>query len=321
MPTKPTRSAALLLALFALACHACTLADVTVPASEDRLVVEAVLRTDVAEQTLILHRSVQGAVAPGEPGAAVTVTRGDGLEVTFRESPQACFQADSVYLRNDSLDIQANCYRSDAGHGYWVRPGDTYELRVETQRGEVARARTHVPGGFGLVGVPFRARMDQPPARCTLPPATQLPLVWTRSAGAWGYLAPMRASGLSLVLPDTIEVPEPLELVGLAISSSDTTLVLPREFGVFDRFDLDQNLLRALQNGFPPRVLVSLTIAAADRNYINGVRGGSFNPSGQVRVSSIVGDGVGVFGSLVPLSMVVEVQSEPSSVPGCLTGR
>ncbi|HZG44346.1 MAG TPA: hypothetical protein VEY93_15455, partial [Longimicrobium sp.] len=114
-------------------------------------------------------------------------------------------------------------------------------------------------------------------------------------------------------------VADPLELLGVSVSSSDTTALLPNEFGVFDRFELDQNLLRFLQGGLPEGVNLVLTISAADRNYINGVRGGSFNPSGQVRIPSVVGDGVGVFGSLVPLTARIAVGGR-ADVRACGTG-
>lgn len=39
-------------------------------------------------------------------------------------------------------------------------------------------------------------------------------------------------------------------------------------------------------------------IAAGDRNYVNWLRGGRFNPSGMIRVPSVHGDGTGVFGSV-----------------------
>jgi hypothetical protein len=58
-------------------------------------------------------------------------------------------------------------------------------------------------------------------------------------------------------------------------------------------------------------------VAAADRNYINGVRGGSFNPSGPVRISSVVGDAVGVFGSLVPLHASIIIGSPVEGRPSC----
>ena len=47
-------------------------------------------------------------------------------------------------------------------------------------------------------------------------------------------------------------------------------------------------------------------IAAADRNYVNWVRRGAFNPSGIVRVPSLHGDGTGVFGSVVRKRFTVD---------------
>jgi hypothetical protein len=128
----------------------------------------------------------------------------------------------------------------------------------------------------------------------------------------------MRVLGLRPILAERgiIDAPDPLDLQGLAVSAEDTTLVLPDEFGVFERFEYDQDVLRALQGGFPDGVDVVLMVAAADRNYVNGVRGGRFNPSGPVRISSVVGDGVGVFGSLVPLYVRIDVHP-PDGTASC----
>ena len=45
---------------------------------------------------------------------------------------------------------------------------------------------------------------------------------------------------------------------------------------------------------------------------------GGFNPSGNVRISSVVGDGVGVFGSLVPRRLFMRVGTGPDDLPSCL---
>lgn len=292
----------LAIAALALALSACTIADVTVAPGEDRLVVEGVLRTDARQQFILLHRGVQSGVAAGETGAEVVVVRGDGLRIPFQESPLACYSVNPAYLDSDTpIEIRGTCYASASSAGRWVNPGATYELSVRTTRGEQARGRTTVPGDFTLRGVPVSRVNDQPPAGYNLEPLTPLPLTWTQSAGAWGYVAPLQISGLRLVLPDSFNAPDPMELIGVSVSASDTSLVLPGEFGVFDRFSFNQNLLRLLQSGLPDGTRARVVVAAADRNYINGVRGGSFNPSGPIRISSIVGDGVGVFGSLVPL--------------------
>ena len=304
-------AAALLLA------SACTIADVSIPASEDRLVVEAVLRTDARMQLILLHRSVQNGAAAGEPGAEVVVTRGDGLRVTFRERADiACYSMAADYIgSDDAIRVQGSCYSSPNSAGRWVLPGQTYELSVRTARGEVARGRTTVPGDFTLRGMPISRFNDVPPAQCSLAPRTLLPLTWTRAAEAWGYIAPMQILGTGP--PDSVTPRDPVELIGISVSANDTSLVLPSEFGVFERFDYNQDFLRMLQGGFPEGVHVRVVVAAADRNYINGVRGGSFNPSGLVRISSIVGDGVGVFGSLVPLSTAIVVGPATADRPPC----
>ncbi len=103
----------------------------------------------------------------------------------------------------------------------------------------------------------------------------------------------------------------------MAISERDTTLVIPGELGLFERFDGNQDLLVALQDGFPPGVGVEMVVGAADRNLINGVRGGGFNPSGNVRISSVVGDGIGVFGSLVPRRVFIAVGLGAGGLPAC----
>lgn len=297
---------------------ACTIADVTVAPGDDRLVVEGVLRTDARMQLILLHRGVQSGVAEGEPGAQVVVTRGDGVRVTFQQTTVACYSVDTGYLDSDTpIEIRGTCYASPNSAGRWVIPGTTYDLSVRTTRGEEARGRTVVPGDFTLTGVPVSRLNDQPPVPCLLAPQTPLPLTWTQASGAWGYIAPLRIGGLGTVLPDSFNAPDPLELIGVSVSAADTSLVLPGEFGVFDRFSLNQNLLRVLQTGLPAGTAARLVVAAADRNYINGVRGGAFNPSGPVRISSIVGDGVGVFGSLVPLHAYVVANSAVLDLPRC----
>lgn len=291
------------------AASACTLADVTVPAGEDRVVVEAVLRTDAGQQRVLLHRTVEGREVRGVPGARVVVRdEAAGTEVVFEPAGSECYTVDERYFATDSLVVGGSCYRSPAAAGRWVRPGRTYELRIEVPGGQTIQGRTRVPGAFALRGVPFTdvGGPGEGAPSCVLAPATALPVSWTRAEGSWGYLAGMRLLGLPQALAGRgiEEVPDTLDLTGVAVSESDTTLVVPTEVGVFDRFEQDPALLLALRDGFPAGTDVRLVIAAADRNYVNGVRGGSFNPSGQVRISSVVGGGaVGVFGSLSPLSL------------------
>jgi hypothetical protein len=145
-----------------------------------------------------------------------------------------------------------------------------------------------------------------------------LPIAWTTSSDAWVYVSETLLHGLAPILQQQgIELEDdPLLLFGLSFSNQDTTVVFPTEFGLFQRFDEDlTRALIAIQNGLPAGVVADVTIAAADRNYVNWERGGNFNPSGLIRVASIRGDGTGTFGSIVPHRVVIHVGS--STLPAC----
>lgn len=299
----------LLLAGLLLASGGCELAEVTSAPGEDVLVVEAVLRTDRERQEVLLHRSIEGQVVRGVPDARVTVTAPDGREIEFRQETLAACAASRGSF--GEVEVEASCYASPDG-ALQVVPGAAYDLRVATPDGRRLRGRTTVPGRFAFRSPPLDPGAGER-AVCRLSPNTPLPLAWSRAAGARSYIANLEIFGLaSAFRGTTINAPDPLELTGLAVSEADTTLVLPTDFGIFERADLDRDLLLALRDGFPAGVSVFLTLAAADRNYVNAVRGGAFNPSGAVRISSVSGDGVGVFGSLNPIELLVRVQPGPT---------
>jgi hypothetical protein len=268
------------------------------------LVVEGTLRAGEAAQRIILHRGLVDGRSGGAPDARVMVRTPDGEEKVFVLADlEACVDPPVTGQGIDHLVAGSSCFVW-AGDGEvrpysWVLPGGTYELHVETPRGERLRGRTTVPGDFQL----------WLPDTCTLPPGTQLPLSWSVSSAAWVYLVSMEVRGLRAALEGSgiEDVPDPLELLGLSISERDTTMLVPANVGLFERVRYDAELMRLLQWGFPPGVVVQLTVLSADRNFVNGVRGGAFNPSGSVRVSSVVGDGVGVFGSVVARHMLVFV--------------
>lgn len=288
------------------------LADVATAPGEDRLVVNAVLRAGAPRQFILLHRSVQGGTSPGEPGATVTV-RGPAGEVRFTEEQLDGFPATSACGFDAESEQTGTCYTSPASAGAWVEPGWSYELEVVTRRGERVRGRTEVPPDFHWAFAPRPETGEA--AVCELPPNTPFSLVWTRSAGAFSYVSELLIYDLPAALAGsgipTENVPDPLDLFGLTISDADTTQLLPGSFGLFQRGDFDQRLLAALQKGFPPGSRATLTLAAADRNYVNGIRGGSFNPSGPVQIPSVAGDGTGVFGSVNPIGLRVRVRDGP----------
>lgn len=291
----------------------CELTEVTTSPTEDVLVVEATLRAGEPIQRVLLHRSLHGGDVLGETDAQVSVTTAAGRTIPFEPAPRNACTEGLSQEQAESVAARASCYLSAPTSSFWVQPGEAYELSVVTRLGARVRGRTTVPAGFDL------RSPHLPISRvytCRIPPETTLPLVWTVAEGAWSYLAVIVVHGLDEALaPRGIVAPRRLELTGLAISATDTTMVLPTDFGIFERLDVDDDILRALQGGFPDGTRLELVVAAADRNFVNAVRGGGFNPSGAVRISSVVGDGLGFFGSLVPLQLSIVVGDFPVHPP------
>lgn len=165
---------------------------------------------------------------------------------------------------------------------------------------------------------PFQIR--RPASRmCELAAETELELVWSEAPGAWAYVSETLIRGLRAPLADRgIELEtDPLPLLGLSLSASDTTIVFPSEFGLLDRVDTESEVLVALQGGLPPGTSARVWVAAVDRNYVNWLRGGNFNPSGQVRVGSLEGDGTGFFGSAFLREMTIWVDVDDVQAPAC----
>ncbi len=300
----------------------CALDEVMLVDPEDVVVAEAYLQLDVPRLgggvedrlTVFLHRTLgPGGTSDPVPGAAVRVVRpSDGFTLELAASPQ------EDCLVSSPVDGDGSCY-GISPEAVVFRPGDTLELAVDLPDGGMLESQSVVPGGFRL-----RRSDGRLPVRdvCALPRGEPVTLVWSRSRGAWAYVAETvlhRVTEALEPLGVTVDAEnDPLYLLGLSISAADTTISYPGEFGLFDRFDLDQDLALALQEGFPPPGRGDVTITAADRNFVNWVRGGNFNPSGQVRVPSIRGDGTGVFGTTVVRSLtLVSVADSDSGFRRC----
>jgi hypothetical protein len=280
-------------------CCACELAEITVATPEDIIVAEVILRAGENVQQALL----QGTLRTAPPsGAAITVrdeTTGAVLKY-FPGSDSTCLLSESSEQANASHEL---CYFAPNASDF-VQPRRRYSLRIEVEN-RVMTAQVEVPGTFQLV---------RPAAQpCSLRPHHLLELVWTRASGAWVYVADGNFTLLRQALRREgvpVSGNDPVELTGLSVSGTDTTLIFPREIGLFDRFDADLHpIVLALQDGLPYGVFVDLVMGAGDRNYVNWVRGGAFNPSGQVRIPSITGDGTGVFGALVPVRLAIQVDT------------
>lgn len=278
----------MVLACAALA--ACELQEITTATPDPFVVAEVVLRAGADSQYAYLQRGLAGG-GVAVPGARIRVIAEESAD-TFTFAPTDPWRCISP-PPNDQ-DLLGSCYAAPSNRTP-IRAGRTYQLSIELADGGRLTGRTRVPAQVSFV--------TPAAAACTLEPDTTLELRWRSAADAWAYDVELELRDIFPILvqrgvvPDTPNVP--LRLDGLAITSADTTLVLPSELGLFDRFSGDQHpVLVALQRGLPEGVSGDLAVAAVDRNYVNWARGGAFNPSGFVRVPSVRGAGTGVFGSL-----------------------
>ena len=291
----------------------CELEEVTIVDVEAVVVAEvyADVATDPEDHRLLalLHWTLNSDTAGLAPLSDSRITVREPGGVTF-------------VLGNDDIDEctgsfpfdEVNvCFRASDADAMLLRPGMLLEVTIELPDGGELFGATRVPAAFELIDVPPVCRLD---------PDALFPLAWTRSEGAWAYINETFMRGLREALrPEQIPVrDDPMYLLGLSVSNQDTTIVFPNEFGIFNRFDLEPALALRLQTGVPGGVLSEVSITAVDRNYVNWARGGNFNPSGQVRVPSLAGDGTGVFASTVSRGFSIQSDvRDAGSAPDCVT--
>ena len=308
------RAAATLLVGGLMALAACELTEVTLTDTRDVVIVEGLVQVKngpTVPQTedriaVFLHRTFDdGGASQAVPGATVRVGVVGGATRTLGEQP----------LEDCAVAIPdmgtGTCYTFVTGSGA-IRPDDVVELRIDLMDGGVIEAATRVPGEFRLL-IPS---VDD----CSMAPEQNFEIVWSLAENAWAYISETSISGLRDALaPKGIEVEhDPLNLLGLSISASDTTVVYPSELGLFSRTELDQDLALELQKGLPAGTNAEVAVAAVDRNFVNWARGGNFNPSGSVRVPSVTGDGTGVFASALVREFSVSVsEPPPTGTPEC----
>jgi hypothetical protein len=236
--------------------------------------------------------------------AVVTIVKSTGSTATLAPGPlSSC-----VSSRPEESD--GSCFVAGPGLASSLRADELLRVEVRLSDGRRLSGSTNVPGDFAVDGIG--------PSGCRLPPDTRLPLVWSRSDQASAYLSEVSITGLPDALASAgIEAPDTLYLLGLSISESDTTVSFPDEVGVFDRFDLDRDLAVRLQDGLPEGTRADVAITSVDQNYMNWARQGSFNPSGLVRISSLFGDGSGVFAAAVTRRFPIVSSSDTTVGPTC----
>jgi len=291
----------------------CELTEVEVALPDEAVLAEVYLFVEAdggGAAVALLHQTLSGSSGTPLTGVPVRLTvEGRGSRTLPERALAECVDLEPP------PGFRGVCYRWEDPEGTLLAPGRRAQLAIDLPGGGQLEGRTTIPGDF---------RMIRPAAdRCVLAEDRVLPLEWSPAPGSWAYVGETRIHRLREVLePEGIPAgPEPLLLLGLAISATDTTLVFPAEFGLFDRFQDDGGLLLRLQRGLPDGSWATVDVTATDRNYANWIRGGSFNPSGLVRVPSVFGDGTGVFGSAVVRRVTVGTPGAPNQEPGVGTAQ
>jgi hypothetical protein len=298
---------------------ACNLGEITVAIPEDIVVAEVILRGDARFQTAYLHRTTSdyGNARVFDADIVVRERGGDVVLVYAVASDTVCVGELADRLPTN----RGTCYAATAPPA-GIRPGQRYDLTIDLPEGRRITGTTAVPDSFSIVQPRGLVRRPDGVPVCVLRPETSFELAWTVSAGARAYIAEARSLGLPSALRRAgYDVPQfkgdAVRLLGVSVGAADTTIAFPGGFGLFDRFDEEAHpVLVAIRNGMPQGVTNEIAIAAVDRNYVNWVRGGNFNPSGQVRLPSVAGDGTGVFGSMLVRRQIVNIGVDPQPTCG-----
>jgi hypothetical protein len=275
----------------------CEIQEITVAEPETVAIAEVYFRVSdgIPDGFALLHQTTGGGGIPLQGTRIVVTAPATGFSVEMEDEPilSRCLAG------LPPVGFQGRCYRLAEDDRGIVQADERLDVRIELGAGGVLHGSVRLPGDFVLL----TPANPLPTQECRLPPGTQLPIRWTPARGAWAYLPEATVFGIEVaLLPAGIRVPtDPLTLQGISISEEDTAIVFPAQFGIFNRFSSDRQVLVALQQGFPSASPVAgqVWISALERNAVNWSRGGNFNPSGTVRIPSVFGDGTGVIGGVV----------------------
>ncbi|NUO38979.1 MAG: hypothetical protein HOQ19_08910 [Gemmatimonadaceae bacterium] len=275
------------LTLLSLLCSACEIEKVSIPRTDSRVALHAVLSATAPSQVMLLERTRTGSVAVvGSPFDApdpiftdAGITESNAFVRLVTPDGRTLIGLEDSAVRSDGKGF--GVYRFDLPGSALVR-GGTYKLLVQTLAGENLSAETSVPGGAAAdvaVSLTFDRSRD-----------TAL-VEWPAAAGARSYFV-------------RVETP-----FGPRAFFTDSTRVrLP---GDLRNVDTD-----ALRHVFIPGFPQAVTVSAVDSNYYDWYRSHNDAISGAGLVNRVQG-GLGVFGSLVRLRYeqltVVAPQSGPAA--------
>jgi len=285
-----------------LAFTACEMDSVSLIAPESLLVAEVFIASDGnddLEATAYLHRVLGSKNYGPVLGADITLRAGDQI-VTLVENPDSTSTCIPPWVQRETSEIEGSlgtCYSLSELPAAFAVPGQAIQVSITDGDMSELFGQTKLPGDFSMK-TPRNGRDF-----CALQRDQLLELNWSKSNDAWAYIVQAEVWDLADVfnyLPEDDRPPQPLFLLGLAISSDDTSMRFPSEVGLFDRYGLHRDVFEQLQKGLPESTTADISVAAVDRNFVNWARAGKFHPSGQIKTPSLAGkSGTGVIGSYV----------------------
>jgi hypothetical protein len=255
----------------------CEIAGTTAPEFERRVVVHAVLNPTVAQQTIIVERTLPS-VAPQTDGArayepivnARVVIYGPRQDSAVAVRPAG---ADPGVYRVQSITVTDGSAGNAAPNVLRLRPGERYRLRVETTLG-VTVGETTIPIGGALDGARRTFNLDRDTLRLNLAAVRNAAGFFLRhetsTAAHEHYAASIDAA---LVLPHMIAEGEP------------GATVWPFAFA---------------HESIYPGITQRFTVVAVDSNYFRYYVAG-FDPFGDDTRGNTLTGGVGLFGAVAPL--------------------
>jgi len=272
-------------ALLLVALVGCRLSDKLALAPGDPVVqVESVLDPSRSTQTVLVQRSQPGVPSESVSGAIVTLT---DLDPRGCATPavQLVETASGVYSVSDWCPLGA---------------GDRITLRVTTPDGAVIAGMTRIPGFRGIVVSAGATSAQLAPARLAIDRTRD-------SVHVAADVSVSHAIQVEAIRTTTGET------ATLRFVSDTLSVVIPGD--LVDPFD-ERTILRA-------GCYYQLTVAALDTNYYDFTRSITNPLTGQGFINHLSG-GIGVFGSLVPLSYELRVtapQMDPREGKYHFTGR
>ncbi len=290
------------LAPAAVLAAACEFGEVTIPAGEPIVVVQAVMRPDLPRQWVLVEQTLTGAtqidsgsvVIPGDTpqlpitGASVTVRNRSAMS-------DPCGTVQFVEHPGDGPPESPGVYWGPSGCPT-MHPGDTLELRVATPLATVG-GTTVVPGADRFILGVGADTITMPGPRLDL--NRDVDTLFAEAVGATG-----RVLQIEVRRPDVTGASAP----GFWFVVDSTAITVPGTLpDFFTAFEQDTS---GIPDEFPPVFAAgryyAVTVAHGDERYFDFVRSGNIPPSGRGFVNRLDG-GLGVFASVIAATSDVRV--------------